>query len=230
MIVEHLRDLAEPISAVHPYPGNPRVGDTEIIKRSLAKHGQFKPIVANRPTGDILAGNHVWQSVCELGWTEVAVVWVEVDEEQAREMVLVDNRAAEMGSFNDDALAELLAEVDAGSLIDVGYSEEDLAELLGSGTAVEDDDEDDFTPFTAYEEFAVQGKSAGASTAAQGLSGNDDAWVNLRLVDLRIRVARPAYTELYERLLRENANDRAKASVALARMLGFTAEQIEAKA
>ncbi len=244
MIVEHLLPLAEPISAVHPYPGNPRVGDVEVIKRSLTKHGQFKPIVANRPSKDILAGNHVWQAICELGWDAVAVVWVDVDEDQAREMVLVDNRAAELGTFNDDALAELLAEVAPESLIDVGYTLDELDDLM----ALVDDG--DFTPYSppveagvekaakpsesrpekaekpepmdAYDGIAERG--AKEPQTPKGVSADEYAIIQFR--DFRAKVTRPAYDEFRSRMLAEHGTAAAAATAMLA-ALGFEPDEIE---
>lgn len=132
LIVESLHSLAEPIDAVHPYPGNARRGDVETITKSIRKHKQYRPIVANRRTGDILGGNHVWQSMVILGAAHIAVSWVDVDEDTAREMVLIDNRAAELGTFDDAALADLLALVPADALPDTGYTMADLDALLAA--------------------------------------------------------------------------------------------------
>lgn len=220
MIVPSLADLAESIDSVHPYPGNARVGDIEFLTSSLAEHGQIKPIVANRRTGDILAGNHLWQAAVALGWSEIAVTWVDVDEDQARKIVLVDNRASELGGFDDEALAELLDSLATDDLESVGYSQEFLETLLAEVA------DDDFVPFTEYQGFASEGASPAVKSGGE-IASNTEQWVNLRLVDLRIRVSRSAYQSLYERLLRENDNDRAKASRAFALGFGFTPEEVE---
>lgn len=253
MIVDHLQDHAEPVAAVHPYPGNPRVGDVELIKASLIEHGQFKPIVVNRPTGDILAGNHVWQAICELGWTQVAVVYVDVDEDQARKMVLVDNRAAEKGTFDDDALAELLAEVGAEELLDVGYSVEEFEELLA---LVDDGDYQPFTaddpgdpgapgeprvtertaedraatkpadppaPMDAYDQYAE--RASKEPQTPKGVSAEEFAILQFR--DFRAKVTREAYDRFRTRMMDEHGNAAAVGPAILAQ-LGFAPDEIAA--
>jgi ParB/Sulfiredoxin domain len=51
-----------PLSDLRAYPGNPRRGDVEAIKTSLRAHGQYRPIVVNRPTMQVLAGNHTLEA------------------------------------------------------------------------------------------------------------------------------------------------------------------------
>jgi ParB-like chromosome segregation protein Spo0J len=68
-----------PIGDLKPFPRNPRRSDLAAIKESLLKNGQYRPIVVNRPTTEVLAGNHTLQAAKELGWSEIAVTYVECD-------------------------------------------------------------------------------------------------------------------------------------------------------
>ena len=77
-IPDTLRALAVPIDDIHPYPSNPRRGDLEQIKTSLQANGQYRPIVANRRDGSVLAGNHTWKAAKALGWDQIAVTWAAV--------------------------------------------------------------------------------------------------------------------------------------------------------
>src|SRR5215210_3441174 len=87
-----LQTLAVPLADLRPYDANPRRGDVEAIKASLQAHGQYRPIVVNRPTMQVLAGNHTLEAARELGWVTIAATFVDVDDEQAKRIVLVDNR------------------------------------------------------------------------------------------------------------------------------------------
>ena len=69
MIPETLSALAVPIDSLTPYQDNPRRGDLEAIKESLAANSQYRPIVASRRTGEVLAGNHTLRAAEQLGWT-----------------------------------------------------------------------------------------------------------------------------------------------------------------
>src|SRR5215210_3911937 len=89
-----LTHLAVPLDSLRPHPRNPRRGDLEAVKESLRHHGQYRPIVANRPTGEVLAGNHVFRAAKELGFEEIATTFVDLAEEEAIRLVLVDNRTS----------------------------------------------------------------------------------------------------------------------------------------
>lgn len=127
-VAETLAELVVPIDSVRPYERNPRRGDVAAIRRSLEVNGQFRPIVVNRRTGEVLAGNHTWHAARELGWSGIAATFVDVDDEQAARIVLADNRTAQLGGFDDRELADLLASLP--ELDGTGFGSEDLAVLL----------------------------------------------------------------------------------------------------
>ena len=128
MIADTLAELKVPIGSVRAYGRNPHRGDVVAIKRSLEVNGQYRPIVVNRRTSEVLAGNHTWLAVRELGWAEIAATFVDVDDEQAARIVLADNRTAELGGYADQELAELLASLLA--LDGTGWQERELERLL----------------------------------------------------------------------------------------------------
>lgn len=88
--------LAVPIDELRPYAANPRRGRIDQIKDSLRFHGQYRPVVVRRPSGEILAGNHTFLAARELGWRELAATYVECDDDEAKRIMLVDNRANDL--------------------------------------------------------------------------------------------------------------------------------------
>lgn len=122
--------LTVPINSVEPHPRNPRQGDTGAICESLSVNGQFRPIVVNKRDNTILAGNHTWFAARALGWSEIAVTWVDVDEATAWRILLIDNRASDVGAYDAEALRVLLEE--APTLEGTGFTFEDLDDLLAS--------------------------------------------------------------------------------------------------
>jgi hypothetical protein len=116
------------ISTLRPYSGNPRRGDVAAIAASLKQNGLYRPLVANRRTMEVLAGNHTLMAARELGWREIAVTFVDCDPDQARRIVLADNRTNDLAGYDSEALAELLAELP--SLEGTGYDEAALDALL----------------------------------------------------------------------------------------------------
>lgn len=129
VIVEQLASLAVPIAQLAPLPGNPRRGDVDAVARSLAAFGQRKPLIATRD-GVVIAGNHTLAAALALEWTEIAVVWVDDDEATAKAYSLADNRTHDLGGYDQDQLAALVAEVAAfdATLIEAsGFDEKALA-------------------------------------------------------------------------------------------------------
>lgn len=133
MIIESLKGLAVPIDSLRGLPNNPRRGDVSAVMASLSRFGQRKPIVVRRDDGTIIAGNHTWQAARELGWKEIAVAYVGDDDVTAQAYALADNRTAELGSYDDELLKELIeavGSVDIDLLKDTGWSEDAVGELL----------------------------------------------------------------------------------------------------
>lgn len=124
-IVDH--DPAAPLDALVPHPENARVGDVGAISMSLEALGQYRPLVVNRRTNHVLAGNHTLQALQHLGHKTAAVTWVDVDEATERRILLADNRTAELATYDEKALLDLLLTVD--DLAGTGYSPEDLEAL-----------------------------------------------------------------------------------------------------
>lgn len=117
------------IDSIHPFENNARIGNIEVIKESLSRNGQYRGIVVNERTGEILAGNHTYKAAQSLGWSKIQVDFVDVDDQQARRIVAVDNRANDIAGYNEEALVELLQELD-GDLEGTGYEKADLDELI----------------------------------------------------------------------------------------------------
>jgi len=121
-----------PIDTVQTHPQNVRQGDVGAIAESLSLHGQYRPIVVQKSTGYILAGNHTWKAAKSLGWTKIAVTVVDVDDEQAKRILLVDNRANDLATYDDNSLAEILKELASTetALEGTGFDGDDLDDLL----------------------------------------------------------------------------------------------------
>lgn len=128
-IAATLADMAVPIGTLIPYPGNARVHADATLAESLQVNQQYRPLVVQRGTNHILAGNGTWKAALALGWTHVAATYVDCDDTTAKRIVLVDNRASDIASYDNDALRALLAEVQ--ELPGTGYSAEAFSALVG---------------------------------------------------------------------------------------------------
>ena len=120
------------VTGLSTHPENPRKGDLARIADSLVEHGQYKPIVVQRSTAYVLAGNHTFLAARRLGWTHVEAVFVDVDDDRARRILLVDNRTSDLGEYDDDQLVSLLGVLP--DLTGTGYTRDELDDLLTEQT------------------------------------------------------------------------------------------------
>lgn len=110
-------------------PGNPRVGDIDAIAESLKRFGQYRPIVVRQETMEVLAGNHTLDAARSLEWKKIKAFLIDVDEDDAKRIALADNKIAELGSYDEGALGQMLATV-GEDLSGLGWSEDEVAELI----------------------------------------------------------------------------------------------------
>ena len=110
-IAKDLRPLAVPISRLDEMVPNPRRGDVPAVMRSFERFGQRAALVVQRNgvRGTVRGGNHRLKAAKELGWTHVAVVWTEDDDDEAAAFALADNRTSDLAT-NDDAIVMAMLE------------------------------------------------------------------------------------------------------------------------
>lgn len=100
------------IDSIQTHPKNVRQGDIGAISESLKAHGQYRPIVVDERTGQILAGNHTWKAAKALGWSQIQASIIETkDDDEALRILLADNRTTDLASYDDAGLAELLKQL-----------------------------------------------------------------------------------------------------------------------
>jgi hypothetical protein len=114
------------------HPRNARIGDVDAITESLQAHGAYKPLIVQKSTRHVLAGNHTLKAMLRLGWAEADVVVLDIDDEEALRILLIDNRSSDSSAYDDELLVELLQELP--DLTGTGYTEDDLDDLLAMTT------------------------------------------------------------------------------------------------
>ena len=125
-----------PVADLQPDADNARQGDVRQIIESLKEFGQHRPLVVQRKTGRIIAGNHTYHAAVALGWTEIDVLFVDDDDRQAIRRAIADNATGDLASWNDAKLRELLEEVGT----DVpGLTQEQIDELMAEQEELFDD-------------------------------------------------------------------------------------------
>ena len=134
-----LQDSAVPIESVQSHPRNPRKGDIQGIADSLRVNGQYSPLIVDARNGNILAGNHTWRAAKSLGWEQIAVLHVDVDDNQAKRILLSDNRTSDLATYDRPNLIQLIESI-RPDLDGSGWDERSLDRLR----QLEDQDDDLF--------------------------------------------------------------------------------------
>jgi ParB-like chromosome segregation protein Spo0J len=116
-----------PLKSLKAWPKNPRTHDLDSLKASLEANGQFRPILIQKSSGRIIAGHGTWQAAKALGWTDVTVQRLDVDDEAAKRILVADNRTSDHAGYNEGGLLKILESLP--SLTGTGFSDESLADL-----------------------------------------------------------------------------------------------------
>lgn len=116
-----------PVADLEPHPDNPHQGDVDVIAKSIEKNGFYGTILVQKSRMRIIAGEHRWRGAKAKGLGQVPALILDVDDAAALRILLADNRTAEIGGYDDQALAELLRSLD--DLDGTGWTEQDLDDL-----------------------------------------------------------------------------------------------------
>lgn len=142
-ISQDLMPLALNVDDLIPLEKNPRKGNIEAIMSSYEEFGQMKPIVV-RPNTDgtftVIAGNHQLQAAKKLGWSQIAAVQMNADDDRAVAFALADNRTMELGHTDPAILNEMVIDLyeDFPELFDgLGWDEFEIAAIEESQIASE---------------------------------------------------------------------------------------------
>ena len=131
-IINEATELVD-VRSLKPHPKNANRSDAGLIAESIETNGWYGQIIAQRSTGHILVGHHRLQAAQQLGATEVPVTWVDVDNTRALKIMLADNATAAAAHRDEQALADLLSELQlTDTLTGTGYADADLDALLTS--------------------------------------------------------------------------------------------------
>ena len=116
-----------PTDSLTVHPRNARQGNVAVIAASLRENAQYSPIVVQSSTRYVLSGNHTLKAARQLGWSDIDVVFVDVDDARAVKIMLSANRTSDLATYDDQLLLELLADIE--DLDGTGYDPDDIAKL-----------------------------------------------------------------------------------------------------
>lgn len=142
-IAADLQALAFPVADLTEHPDNARrhtERDIPILMESLLRYGQRKPIVAKHEyrgmTNVVIAGNGTRTAAMRLMRGHLAVTWFDGSDEEADEYALVDNRTAELSTWDLEILARQLRTMHARTgqegLERMGWTQTEAGPLLAA--------------------------------------------------------------------------------------------------
>lgn len=184
--VSIVRSESVPVDSITTHPENANRGNVAAIARGLSEHGQYRRIVVHEETRQILAGNTTYLAARDkLGWTHIEVDFVRCTPEKARAILAWDNRARDLGEYDDAALLALLEQIeDDGNLLAAGFDDEDLDDLrakLEEGDDLPDVNEAniklDFKGIDARKEDAASYELSGTRTVVLSYPNAEYVWL-----------------------------------------------------
>jgi len=127
VLTQRFEDVA--VDELEPWPGNPRRSDVGSISTSIDANGFYGAVIAQRSTRRIIAGHGRWLAARDHGIERIPTLWLDVDDAQARRILVADNRTSDLAVWDEAELADFLRALD-GALLGTGFTEDDLDALL----------------------------------------------------------------------------------------------------
>jgi len=123
------------IGTLHLDPANARVHmekNMDAISNSLKEFGQVEPLVVQASTGKVIGGNGRLEAMKKLGWTEVDIVRVDVDDMKSIALGITLNRTGDLSWFDEEALSKLVeglknTDFDVNAM---GWDEDELKNII----------------------------------------------------------------------------------------------------
>lgn len=126
-----------PIDQLREDPRNARKHskrNVDVLRKNLRKFGQHRLAVVQRQGMIVRVGNGMLQAAREEGWTELACVIVDENDQEAMQRAIADNRIAELAEWDLPVLAEQLGELAAldADLDSLGWAKHEADPLLAA--------------------------------------------------------------------------------------------------
>lgn len=126
------------IDSLVPDPANPRAHgerDIDFLVRSISENGHVLPLLVQKRSRMVIAGNGQLEALKRMGRTKVWIAEIDVDDATARRLSVTLNRSAELSSWDAGALSRAIEEIgDAGWGLDaVGFTDDELDGLIRRG-------------------------------------------------------------------------------------------------
>ena len=121
---------------LQPANYNPRIelkpGDKEYerLRKSIKEFGYVDPIIRNKRTGNIVGGHQRLNVLRDLGYEELEIVNIDIDENKEKALNIALNKIS--GKWDEPILKDLLVELDTGEFdIELtGFGTDEIEKLI----------------------------------------------------------------------------------------------------
>jgi len=147
-----------PIEQLKPFPGNPRKNDegVDAVVKSIEAFGYTNPILVRRANKEIIAGHTRLKALKKLGAKQAPVIFLDLDETDARVYSIFDNKSVENVKWDFPKLADLFVEFDQLNVnLDLTGFTSDEIEDIAPETYKEKPEETILTEGLEYMSFVV---------------------------------------------------------------------------
>ena len=150
-----------PIDKLSEYENNAKLhpeSQVEKIAASIVEFGFINPILVDS-SGKIIAGHGRLLASKKLGLSEVPVIVIDhLTDTQRRALIIADNKLAESG-WDEEKLSEELSKLsdDGFDLEIIGFSNDELDELLDDNIDKSNSEKDDYVPEIKENPVSVNG-------------------------------------------------------------------------
>ena len=150
------------LADVIPAQVNPRRGHVASIQESLREHGQFAPLLLQKSSRQIIKGNHTYKAMMLEGFLEADFTVIDVDDDEAERILLVDNRTSDKGTYDQTELAALLDRIATSSkgFVGTGWDPDEYDDLLAALDAMPVMDDQGTDASWAYSDDELAARTA----------------------------------------------------------------------
>lgn len=119
------------LDTIAPHPDNFREHDVGAIAHSIELWDVWRPLVVQRSSNYVIVGCGEWKALVALGRSEAPVRFIDVDDENAKAILLADNWIPSRGRNMPEELLDLMADLrlDEELFAATGADEDDIADL-----------------------------------------------------------------------------------------------------
>lgn len=195
-----VRPFLVDINTVEEYPNNPRIGDINSLVASISANGFYTICLVQDSTGYVVAGNHRRKALQRMGSGLIPVIRQEMSDDDARRIVLADNRTSDLSYYDDPTLFDLLSQME-GDLRGTGYDQASYNLLL---QGMEGDEMlGNINQGNTPEDRAIDYSQMDLRNIVLPYSGNTFDEVAQGLISLRSNWAMDTNADVVERLVHE---------------------------